>query len=376
LSPQWQAELMQVPQAFPEREPACRHFGVCGGCTAQHLAEQSYVAWKAKTPVAALRAAGVTPAHILPMIGTEPGMRRRADFTLRHTARGVLAGFARRRSHEIVDLVECPVLMPELVRLVPRLRALAATVLPQGKSAEAVVNWTDAGADVLLVPGERLVLDLDRRTALADFAEAADVARLSWGQRWSAETVVTRRVPRLGLGQVEVEPPPGAFLQATIPSEAALRTAVRIWLADAGRIVDLYAGIGTLSLGLIPRCRITLVEGDRAAVAAVQAALRKAGFEGTASAHVRNLAADPLRAAELEEFDAAIFDPPRAGAPTQAAEMARSRLPAIIAVSCDPRSFARDARTLVDGGYRLEQLLPVDQFLWSSHVELAALFRR
>ncbi len=368
---------MQPPEASPGlREPACRHFGVCGGCAVQHWAEQSYVAWKAEAPVAALQAVGVTPGRILPMLRTEPGARRRADFTLRHSARGVLAGFARRGSHEIVDLKECPVLMPELVRLMPRLRALAATVLPQGGSAEAVVNWTDTGVDVLLVPGERLVLDLDRRTALADFAEAADVARLSWGQRRSAETVVARRVPRLRLGEVEVEPPPGAFLQATIPSEATLRTAARIWLADASRVVDLYAGIGTLSLGLLPQRRVTLIEGDHAAVDAVKAGLRKAGFEGAGSGVLRDLASDPLRAAELDTFDAAIFDPPRAGAPAQAAEMAQSRLPIIVAVSCNPRSFARDARRLVDGGYRLEQLMPVDQFLWSAHVELAALFRR
>ena len=373
----WQAELVQVLEASPDRRPpACRHFGICGGCAVQHWAEQSYAAWKAAAPVGALRALGVTPARILPMLGTEPGARRRADLTLRHTARGVLAGFARRGSHEIIDVVECPVLMPALAQLLPQLRVLAANVLPQGGSAEAVVNWTDTGVDVVLVPEERLVLNLDRRTALAGFAEMANVARLSWGQRRSAETIATRRVPRLRLGTVDVEPPPGAFLQATIPSEAALRTAVRIWLGSASRVVDLYAGLGTLSLGLLPRCHVTLIEGDRAAVAAVQAGLRKAGLEGKASAVVRDLASDPLRAAELGGFDAAIFDPPRAGAGTQAAEMARSRLPVIIAVSCDPRSFARDARTLVDGGYRLEQLMPVDQFLWSPHVELAALFRR
>jgi 23S rRNA (uracil1939-C5)-methyltransferase len=368
---------MQPPEgSLACRGPACRHFGVCGGCAVQHWAEQSYVTWKAEAPVAALRAAGVTPGRIVPLIRTEPGMRRRADFTLRHTVRGVLAGFARRGSHEIVDLVECPVLMPELAGLLPRLRALAATVLPQGGSAEAVVNWTDTGADILLVPGERLILDLDRRTALAEFTENADVARLSWGTRRSAEAVITRRVPRLRLGEVDITPPPGAFLQATIPSEAALRTAVRIWLADARHVVDLYSGIGTLSLGLLPQRRVTLVEGDRAAVDAVQAGLRKAGFEGAGSGLLRDLASDPLRTAELDAFDAAIFDPPRAGAPAQAAEMAQSRLPIIVAVSCNPRSFARDARMLVEGGYRLEQLMPVDQFLWSAHVELAALFRR
>ncbi|HKU99988.1 MAG TPA: hypothetical protein VJR58_32130 [Vineibacter sp.] len=370
-------ELLRIITPSAERQqPACRHFGVCGGCALQHWQDPAYAAWKAEAPGIALDRRDVVAEQILPMMRTAPATRRRADFTLKHTADGAIVGFARRASHEIVDLAHCPVLMPALVALVQPLRALIVDVLPRGTSAEAVVNWTDTGADVLLIPADRLSLDLDRRMTLAAFAEATDAARVSWGSRRSSEPVVTRRPPRLRLGQIDVEPPPGAFLQASVPSEAALQVCVRTWLGPARHVVDLYGGVGTLSLGLVPQRRVTVVEGDRAAVAAVDAALRKAALAGVAEAQVRDLARDPMPAEELNAYDAAIFDPPRAGAAAQSAELARSRVPTVIAVSCDPVSFARDARTLVDGGYRLEQLVPVDQFLWSAHVELAAVFRR
>ncbi|TWT10805.1 class I SAM-dependent RNA methyltransferase [Reyranella sp. CPCC 100927] len=371
------AELLQVLTPGADRqEPACPHFGSCGGCALQHWPDSAYAAWKAQAVTTALGYRDVVPQQTVPMMRTAPGLRRRADFTLKRTADGAVVGFARRASHAIVDLQACPVLMPALAELVPPLRALIPEVLPRGADAEAVVNWTDTGADILLIPADRLPLDLDSRVALAAFAEATDVARVSWGGRRMAEPVVIRRAPRLRLGPVDVEPPPGAFLQASVPSEAALQACVRAWLGSARRVVDLYAGVGTLSLGLLPQRRLTLVEGDKAAVAAVDAALRKAGLVGVAQAHVRDLARDPVPAEELNAYDAAVFDPPRAGAAAQSAELARSHVPVIVAVSCDPVSFARDARTLIDGGYRLEQLLPIDQFLWSPHVELAALFRR
>jgi len=370
-------ELLRVLTPAPQRQqPACQHFGTCGGCALQHWPDPAYAAWKAEAPPIALRHRDVMAAQTLPMMRTAPATRRRADFTLKRTADGAVVGFARRASHAIVDLQACSVLMPALVALVPPLRALIMDVLPRGTSAEAVVNWTDTGADVLLIPADRLPLDLDRRMALAAFAETTDAARVSWGSRRGSEPVVTRRTPRLRLGQVAVEPPPGAFLQASVPSEAALQACVRTWLGPARRVVDLYGGVGTLSLGLLPQRRVTLVEGDRTAVVALDAALRKAALAGMAEAHMRDLARDPMPAEDLNTYDAAIFDPPRAGAAAQSAELARSRVPTVIAVSCDPVSFARDARTLVDGGYRLEQLVPVDQFLWSAHVELAALFRR
>jgi 23S rRNA (uracil1939-C5)-methyltransferase len=371
------AELVRVLSPAADRQAApCRHFGVCGGCALQHWSTAGYATWKVAAITRALRAQGIEPPVFEPMVRAAAGDRRRADVMLRRVGDGAVVGFARRASHEIVDLAECPVLMPAIVALLATVRHWAPRFLPPGADAEAVVNWIDDGADILLVPGRRLPLDLDRRTALAGFAAAADIARLSWGGRGSAEAVVTRRLPRIRLGRIDVTPPPGAFLQASRAGEAALRACVRDWLGPAKRVVDLYGGIGTLSLGLAPERRVTVVEGDRAAVAAVEAGVRQAALGGAVGAMRRDLARDPLPAEELGAFDAAIFDPPRAGAAAQAGELARSPVPLIIAVSCFPQTFARDVRRLIDGGYRLERLLPVDQFLWSPHVELAALLRR
>ena len=356
------------------REPACRHFGVCGGCVLQHYPDDLYAQWKLDRLHAALDRAGVEPAAFMPMARTPPGGRRRADLSLRHTREGAIVGYTQRRSHELVDLGECPVLLPAIVAMLEPLRRLVATILPVNGEAEAVINWTDSGADLLLVG--RLELDLARREAIAQFAESADVARVSCGSRGKPEIVLTRRAPKLRFGAVEIEPPPGAFLQASFAGEATLRAAVKAWSSGAGRIVDLYGGLGTLTLPLLPAAGVTIVEGSQSAVDAANAALRKATLAGIAQAVARDIRREPLSVEELDAFDLAVLDPPMAGAASQARELALSRIPTLIYASCDPRSFAADARVLIDGGYRLERLLPVDQFLWSTHIELIALFRR
>jgi 23S rRNA (uracil1939-C5)-methyltransferase len=358
------------------REPACRHFGACGGCALQHYPDDLYAGWKLDRLRQALDKATVSPATLMPMARTPPGGRRRADLTLRHTREGAIVGYAQRRSHDLVDLGECPVLLPAIVAVAAPLRRLVEAVLPMNGEAEAVINWTDTGADLLLVPAVRLALDLPRREAIATFAEATDVARVSWGSRAKPEIVLTRRSPNLRFGTVEVEPPPGAFLQASFAGEATLRAAVKAWSGGAKRIVDLYGGLGTLSLPLLPEARLTIVEGNASAVGAVNAALRKATLAGAARAVTRDLKREPLSTDELDAFDLAILDPPAAGAIAQARELAQCRVSTIVYVSCDPWSFAADARALIDGGCRLERLLPIDQFLWSTHIELIALFRR
>lgn len=365
------ASIEAPPQT---REPACRHFGVCGGCALQHYPDDLYAAWKLDRLTAALSQADVAPAVLMPMARTPPGGRRRADLTLRHTREGAIVGYAQRRSHDLVDLGECPVLLPAIVAMIAPLRRLVEAILPVNDEAEAVINWTDTGADLLLVT--RLQLDLARREAVAAFAEPADIARVSWGSRGAPEIALTRRAPKLRFGSVEIEPPPGAFLQASFAGEATLRAAVKAWSGGAKRIVDLYGGLGTLSLPLLPGARVTLVEGSGPAVEAVNLALRKATLAGVAQATMRDLRREPLSVEELDAFDLAILDPPAAGAMAQARELARSSIPTVMYASCDPQSFAADARVLVDGGYRLERLLPVDQFLWSTHSELIALFRR
>jgi 23S rRNA (uracil1939-C5)-methyltransferase len=246
-------------------------------------------------------------------------------------------------------------------------------VLPDGSAADAIVNETDGGLDMLIRPHRRFTPSLDQRQALVGLAERAGLARLAWGDRSNPEQIVMRRPPLLVLGDITVEPPPGAFLQATKRGELAMREAVTAWAGAAAKLADLFAGIGSLTLGRPGR--LSLFESDKASVAAVQAAGRKAGGNRI-SAERRDLFRNPLTDKELNGFDAVVLDPPRAGAGAQVAELARSKVPRVVHASCDPGTFARDARVLQDGGYRLEKLRPIDQFLWSGHVELIALFVR
>ena len=357
-------------------EPACRHFGRCGGCTLQHLEQSAYLSWKREQVASALARAGLGEDQLsMAVAATPPGGRRRASFSVCRRGGVVLAGFSERLSHRLVDVGECPVLAPGLVALLPALRRHLAGVLPDGGSAEAVATWLDGGLDLLLIGPPRL--DLPARLALADFAEAADLGRLSWQPdvKTPAEPVAARRPLRVWFGGIGVEPPPGGFLQASREGEAALAGAVLTTLgAGAGRVADLFAGCGTFSLPLAKAgWRVLAVDGNGAALMALARAAH--GLPGL-STETRDLGQRPLEPRELAGVAAVVFDPPRAGAGPQAAALAASSVPAVVAVSCNPATFARDARLLAGGGYRLASALTVDQFLWSAHVELVALFRR
>ncbi|CAN5922043.1 class I SAM-dependent RNA methyltransferase [soil metagenome] len=368
------ADLIEVLAPSRHREaPPCAHFTVCGGCALQHWRHDAYTAWKVDLIARALAQHGVETPRFEPALVGVPGERRRADFVLRRQGRRVQAGFHERASPRIVDVGNCVVIRPTLNALLEPLRATLATVLPEGAAADAVVNETDSGLDLLLRPHKRLDLSLERREALVALAEWADLARLSWGDRNSAEPVVVRRTPVLFFGEARIEPPPAVFLQATKRAEQAMRAAVAAWTDGAARLVDLFAGLGALSFGRTGR--LTFLESDKPAVAASEQAARRLG-DARASVERRDLFRNALTGKELDGFDAILLDPPRAGAAAQAAEIARSKVPRVVYASCDPGSFARDARALQDGGYRLEKLLPIDQFLWSSHVELIALFAR
>ena len=366
-------DLVEVLAPSRHREaPPCAHFKVCGGCALQHWRRDAYTAWKVELIVRALAQRGVDAPRFEPPLVGAPGERRRADFVLRRQGRRVVAGFHERASPEIVDVGTCVVARPALNALLGPLRASLASVLPDGGAADAMVNETATGLDLLIRPHRRLDLSIERREALVALAESADLARLCWGDRAYAEPVVVRRAPLLVFGAASVEPPPGAFLQATQRAEQAMRAMVGEWTGEAPRLADLFAGLGALSLGRAGK--LALFESDRQAVAAVSAAARRLG--GRVTAERRDLFRNPLTAAELDAFDAVVLDPPRAGAAAQSAELARAKVARVVYGSCDPGSFARDARTLQDGGYRLERLLPVDQFLWSPHIELIALFTR
>jgi 23S rRNA (uracil1939-C5)-methyltransferase len=368
------ADLIEVLAPSRHREvPPCAHFKVCGGCALQHWRRDAYIAWKVELITRTLKQRGVeAPTFEPPMVGA-PGERRRVDFVLRRQGRRVVAGFHERASTRVVDVGTCVIARPSLNALLEPLRTAMIDVLPDGAAADAVVNETDSGLDVLVRPHRRLDLSLDRRQVLVDLAGRADLARLSWGDRANAEPVVIRRTPLLRLGDVSVEPPAGAFLQASKHGEQVMRAAIASWTSAASRLADLFAGVGSLSLGRTGR--LVLFESDQPAVNALDAAARKVGGNRV-TAERRDLFRNPLTAKELDVFDAVLLDPPRAGATTQVAELARSRVQRVVYGSCDPGSFSRDARALVEGGYRLEKLLPIDQFLWSGHVELIALFAK
>jgi 23S rRNA (uracil1939-C5)-methyltransferase len=367
-------ELLEVLAPSRHREtPPCAHFGTCGGCALQHWRRDVYTSWKSELIAKALAQRGVRAPRFEAPVGCEPGERRRADVVLRREGKRTLAGFHERASQTVVDIGTCVVASPGINAALAALRSAMAALLRDGTSADAVVNETDTGLDVLIRPHRRFELALPIREALIALAESADFARVSWGDRARAEPVVVRRTPLLMLGDTSVEPPPGVFLQATKRAELVMRAGVTAWGGEGGHIADLFAGIGALSLGKPGRA--SLFESDKTAVAAVDAALRRAATN-RATASLRDLFRNPLTARELEAFDAVVLDPPRAGAAAQCAELAVSKVKRVVYASCDPASFARDVRTLQDGGYRLEKLMPIDQFLWSAHVELIALLTR
>lgn len=353
--------------------PVCRHVPECGGCTLQHFADTAYAEWMAERIGAALAAAGVTAGGFAPAHLSPPCTRRRAS--LRAVKRGgkLTLGFNADASHRIIDLVECHVLVPELTALVAPLRRLLAASLRDGQGAGVSMTLSEAGIDLLLsnVAAESLA-EIERLTA---FAAAHDLARLSVEGPQGVDTIVEARAPYVTLGGATVVLPPAAFLQATRDGEAALQAAVGDAVAGAARVADLFCGVGTFALPLARAgARVTAADAAKAAVEALGAAAPPAELPVTLL-H-RDLFRAPLSAAELAGFDAVVVDPPRAGAAAQAGELARSRVPVAAMVSCNPNTFARDAATLVEGGYRLERVWPVGQFRWSPHIELAARFTR
>lgn len=368
------AELTEILAPSPHRvAPPCAHFGPCGGCSLQHWRSDAYGRWKVGLIERSLAQRGVVPPPFESLVAAAPGDRRRVDFVLRRNGRRVLAGFHERASTRVVDVGTCVIARPALNGLLAALRAAALDLLPDGAAVDALAGETDSGIDLLLRPHRRLDLGVAGRERLALLAEQADLGRVSWGGRSAAEPVATRRPPFLTYGDVRVEPPPGVFLQASQRAELAMRAAVAAWTSGSRSLADLFAGIGALSLGAA--ASLALFESDRASVAAVEAGVRRSAAKRVA-ASVRDLFRNPLTGGELGRFDAVLLDPPRAGAAAQCAVLGGSQVPRIVYASCDPGSFARDARQLQDGGYRLEKLLPIDQFVWSPHVELIALFVR
>lgn len=321
--------------------------------------------------VRALRAVGLTP-EVEPTRTVPPSDRRRVKLAFQRTKKTALLGFYGAGSHTVIPVPECKIARPEILAAMPALSALLRFGAPRKRALAATVTISEGGLDVSVAGGKEL--DLPLREALGLAAEQADLARLVW----NGEPVAVRRPAVQRFGKALVTPPPGAFLQASPAGEAILRDLVIEATAGAKTIVDLFSGCGAFALPLSERADVTAVEGDAEMIAALEAGWRAAAPQGLHAVKgiTRDLFRRPLLPDELNKFDAAVFDPPRAGAQAQAAELAASKVPTIVGISCMPASFARDAAILTKGGYRLERVVPVDQFRWSAHVEICGVFRR
>lgn len=354
----------------PDRVSApCRHYRACGGCALQHASDGFVAGWKRQAVQLALAGQGLA-AHVTGPETSPPLSRRRARFSGRRMKAGAMVGFHARASGQMVAVPDCLLISPALKAALPGLEAL--TLIAASRKSEVALTVTEslAGPDVLIEGGRDL--DAALRMELPALAARHGLARVSW----NGETVATLSVPAQAMGRARVVPPPGAFLQATPQGEAALVAFAKAALAGARRIADLFAGCGTFTLPLAEGAEVHAVEGDAAMVAALLAGWRGApGLHGV-SAEARDLFRRPLLPDELSRFDAVLLDPPRAGAEAQVAQIAASRLKTVVMVSCNPVTFARDAARLAAAGFACGKVLVVDQFRWSSHVEMAARLTR
>ncbi len=355
--------------------PSCRHFQTCGGCQLQHLSESALAAYVGGRVEGAARGQGLDPGEVAPPHLSPPSTRRRATLHAQAIGRRVVLGFREQGSHKIVDCKECPVLAPELAALIGPLRRLLETRSERSLSVDIALTLADQGPTVDMA-GLKME-GLAQTEGLLDFARDNGVARLTLDQGDGPETVWEPDPVTVTLGGVPVGLPPGAFLQATRDGEEALIAAARAWLANAATIADLFSGLGTFAFALAGQgagTKVLAVEAARDAHMACQAAARMHGRP--VHALHRDLFRNPLQKAELDRFAAVLLDPPRAGARDQVVQLATSVVPRIVYISCNPASWAKDAVTLIEGGYRLAGLVPVGQFRWSTHVELASLFVR
>jgi 23S rRNA (uracil1939-C5)-methyltransferase len=363
--------LVKIDNASPDRvAPICPHFGTCGGCALQHLAPARYRAWKRALVGEALAKAKVEAAVDDLVDGHGEG-RRRAVFHARRGTHDVLeVGFAALRTHRVVAIDRCPILAPGLDGAIETAWAIAEALAGARKPLDIQVTATETGLDVdVRGSGPLTAARVGELAAIADRRRLARLTR-------HGEMVAQRTKPMLRIGRTELMLPPGAFLQATAAGEAILAGLVATHCAGARTVVDLFCGVGPFALRLAERARITAADNDEAAIAALQRAATGAQGLKPIEALGRDLFRRPFVPVELKRFDAVVFDPPRQGAEAQAHALAGSAVATVVAVSCNPGTFARDARILIAGGYRLVQVTPVDQFLYSAHVELVACFQR
>ena len=348
----------------------CRHFGTCGGCAFQDMPDDAYRALKRSFVVDALAQHGLADVEVGSTIEVPPHTRRRAVFKAAKRGGAVQIGFYAAQSHAIVDMHECLVVAPRLFALVGALRALFATLLNDGEDIEVHATDSDTGTEIAMRWQRKPTPAISAE--VARWAQANKVARVTLNGNIAAEFAT----PTVQFGKARVTLPPESFLQPTREGEAALRRHVLAAVKSAKNVADLFAGCGTFTFPLAEKARVHAVELDKPALASIATAARATQGLKPITTEARDLFKLPLSGDELKAFDAVVLDPPRAGALAQARALAASSIRRVAYVSCNPETFARDARILADGGYKPGAVTPVDQFLWSSHIELVAGFAR
>lgn len=352
----------------PDRvRPVCRHYKACGGCAVQHASDPFVAAWKAGQVRAALAAQGIDLPD-MPVQTSPPASRRRATLSGRRTKTGAIVGFHGRASGVLTEIPDCRLLRPELIAALPSLAEITRLAASRKAELSLAVTLTETGIDLAIDNAK----PFDPVQHSGPLTAAGDFARITW----NGETVAEARVPMVRLGPALVPLPPGGFLQATEHGQAALTQAVLDNIGPARRVIDLFSGLGTFTLPLARTAEVHAVESDAAMLAALDQGWRNAQGLHRVTTERRDLFRRPLEADELKSYDAAVIDPPRAGAEAQTERLAQAGIPIIAAVSCNPQTFARDARILTDAGYLIDRVTVVDQFRWSTHVELAARFSK
>jgi len=365
------ARLLEVVTPSPDRQvPACPHFGPCGGCSLQHLSDAPYRAFKRNLVINALRSRGLE-AEVEDTWVTPPGSRRRITLAARRTKAGVRLGFHARRSHDIVDIHACPIAAPDIVRKLSALKELAAPLAPLKGEMDMAITATPSGLDLHITGVATFAAPHDVMMAGAK-ALAAGFIRVSIGD----DVPLSQATPMIQVGRAFLRPSPGGFLQASAEAEDFMASLVRQHLKFALDVADLFSGCGTFALRLAEESRVHAAEGSAEAIEALEASARAAQGLKPVTAEVRDLFRDPVPASQLSHYHGLVLNPPRAGAAKQVAEIAYSGVRRVAYISCDPGTLARDLRVLVDAGYRMVCVQPIDQFLWSSHVETIVLLER
>jgi len=364
------SQLEEVMVASPDRiEAICPSFGTCGGCAVQHLKQDHYRAWKRSVVETALRNKQIE-VPVEELLDAHGEGRRRVTLHAKFIKGGAICGLMKSNSHDLLDLETCPILVPELTNVTTVAQALSAPFASAANQVDIQVTAADNGLDCDVRGAGKMTYDA--QVALASVADEFDIARISI----AADTALERRRPVIRMGLADVVPAPGGFLQATREGEDTLSRLALDHIAGAKTVADLYCGVGPFALRAAENATVTAYDSNEAAITSLTNAIRFTKGLKPLTPRKQNLSSDAVYHTDLNVYDAVILDPPRAGALHQVRELVDSKVERVVSISCDPASFARDAEILVTGGYTLEKVVPVDQFKYSSHVEIVGCFSR